>query len=137
MYRVYDKHDKMWVNEVFMLPNGTLFKLEKKFLKGDKMSMLSKNRYVIHRYIGFVDSVGNKIYEGDLCVSSVDRYVYTVGWSSQIGQYCLFDEENMRYYPLYAESSLLCQVVGNVFDGRIVGDDSVVVWEEDRNGDES
>ena len=137
MYRVYDRHDKSWVNEVFMLPNGTLFKLKKRLFKGDKMTMLSKNRYVVHKYIGFMDAVGNRIYEGDLCAISIDKAVYTVGWSSQIGQYCLFDERDMRYYPIYAESALMCQVVGDVFDGRIVGDDAVVVWENDKNGDES
>lgn len=125
MYRVYNLVNKVWVNEVFMFPNGTLFKLKKRFFCGDKLSILSKNNHVVHRFTLLYDRRGEKIYEGDLCVElNGDKHnELVVAYSSELGAYCFVDADGVLCAILNADSADDFVVVGNVFDGTVDVDD--------------
>lgn len=119
-YRVYDKKEKRWINEVFMFPNGSLFILKKKLFGHDKITMLKGSRYVIHRNTLLVDKGCNVIYEGDICKGIAEEgfeHIHgVVAYSREVGMYCIFDEENSKFYPMVEQLCENVEIVGNVFD---------------------
>lgn len=122
MFRCYDNKERVWLNDVLMLPDGTLFVYEKRKLFSDKLFLIDdKERYTIQYDTYLFDKNGCKLYEGDVCDTPDGQGI--VAFSSDVGCYCAFNFENATYYPLTSESCKQVEIVGNVCDRTVYKND--------------
>ena len=120
MYRIYDKDQQQWRNDMIVMPDGALAVLEKKAFNRYKVKTIwDEAPYVVHSETGVDDKNGTRIFEGDICATSKVKDGI-VAYSQQIGAYCIFDYNNDVYYILTDEHGEDVEVVGNVFDGVMV-----------------
>lgn len=122
MFRCYDNKERVWLSDVLMLPDGTLFAYEKRKLLSDKLVLIDdKERYIVQYDIALFDKNGCQLYEGDVCDTPDGKGV--VAFSEDVGCYCAFNFENVTYYPLTSESCKQIEVTGNVCDRTVYKND--------------
>lgn len=120
MYRIYDKDQRRWRNDMIVMPDGALAVLEKKAFNKYKIKVMwDEAPYVVHSETGVDDKNGTRIFEGDICATSKVKDGI-VAYSQQIGAYCIFDYNNDVYYILTDEHGEDVEITGNVFDGVMV-----------------
>ena len=122
MYRVYDNKEKCWVRDDFFIsPNGDMYVHDKhSFLKfSHKLVLVPEQRFIVQHSIGMNDKNGKTIFEGDICKIIARNVIGVIAYVPQFVSYCLLDEQNMRYYPMYEK--LICEqveVIGNVCENN-------------------
>lgn len=118
-YRVYDKKKKRWVKDDFFLtPDGDLLQSEKS-LFGNKMTFVSKDRYVYQSSIGLLDKNGRLIYVSDYVRAKISEDKEVVGlvtYASELSGYVILCFETDEYFELGESVSKLIEVIGNVFE---------------------
>lgn len=120
MYRIYDKDQQRWRNDMIVLPDGAVASLQKAWFNRYKMRVMwDETTYVVHSETGVDDKNGTRIFEGDICATSKVKDGI-VAYSQQIGAYCIFDYNNDVYYIITDEHAEDIAVIGNVFDGVMV-----------------
>lgn len=119
-FRVYDTKEKKWVQNCYLNQLDDLLLSEKKKFGKEKTTLLSDNRYVWHRDIGYLDKNDNLIYEGDICNINTNKgeFVCVVVYVSSCCSYLLAhsDGEKVDLYEFYEEAKDLIEIVGNIFD---------------------
>lgn len=119
--RVYDTKENKWMprDEFFLTCYGDLYHVEKGMFGYYKMNLVSPERYVTHSDTGFNDKNGTPIFEGDICdVELTDEKIRcVVAYVVEQATYCLFDDDNSKYYTIGSGIYEAATVVGNVFDG--------------------
>ena len=118
-YRVFDKKKKKWVKDDFFLtPDGDLLQSEKS-LFGNKMTFVSKGRYIYQASIGLLDKNNRLIYVGDIIKAKVDEDKEAIGvvtYASELSGYVIVCDDTDEYFRLGESVSKLIEVVGNVFE---------------------
>lgn len=118
MFRCYDKKNKKWVKNFYIMPNGEMFVFEKKFFK-KKLSPMSNERYVVHMCTGARDMLGNIIYEGDIITSVEDEgIICVIAYNTEHCCFYAFDDKHSAYYGLIDRNRETMRVIGNVFDNQ-------------------
>lgn len=120
MFRIYDKKEKKFIREnIYISPIGDVFISSKKMFGTEKLNLVSSERYVYQKDIGLYDVNKWLIYEGDIC--KVDRLNVTgvIAYAPEYASYFLFDDQNLKYYPLTEERCKEIEIIGNVFDTSI------------------
>lgn len=122
MYRIYDRNEHRWRDDMILVPDGA-FAICKKTLFGNyKIDVLwDEEPYVLHFDTGVYDKNKNIIFEGDICKDK-DGNEYVIGYGREVGAYCLFDDDSYLYYILVDEVGKDVEIIGNVFD-RVVSSD--------------
>lgn len=121
MFRVYDNKENNWVNkDVLLARNDDLFRRDDALFSTSKLNLMSDKRYTWQQSIGFYDSNGKIIYEGDICEVNVnDETIYClVAYIHERASYMLLDNKYSKAYGFYKEVTDLIKVVGNVFDNN-------------------
>lgn len=121
MFRVYDNKENNWVNkDVLLARNDDLFRRDDALFSTSKLNLMSDKRYTWQQSIGFYDSNGKIIYEGDICEVNVnDETIYClVAYIHERASYMLLDNKHSAAYGFYKEVTELIKVVGNVFDNN-------------------
>lgn len=134
MIRVYDNKERCWLHGDFCISNNRdLMQIKNRPFGMDKIELLSDTRYAWHEDIGAYDSIGNLIFEGDICKIDFDEdTVYcVVAYVEQRAAYLLFDEKNLSYYSFNNYTNERLSVVSNVFDGQSILDCYANVTEEE------
>ena len=117
MYRIYDAENHCWRNDMIVFDDGALGVLHDSLLHSYNVDVIyDESPYTVHYLTGIIDKNGLEIFEGDICTCPNDT-IGVVAFSSQIGAYCIFDDDNHLYYVLDDEGAGFTEVVGNVFDG--------------------
>lgn len=121
MLRIYDNKKKRWIkNNIYLVPNGDLYILEKTiFKKNKKLVLASDDRYVYHRNIGLTDKNDVLIYEGDIVeaqISKDETTIVEIAYVYQTASYMAFDFKTDTIYTLNEDKCKLAKVIGNVFD---------------------
>lgn len=117
MYRVYDTKNNCWRDDIVLFDDGALGVLHNSLFHSYSVDIVyDESRFIIHYPTDIIDKNGVQIFEGDFCTCPNDT-IGIVAFSSQIGAYCIFDDDNHLYYVLDDEDAGLTEVVGNVFDG--------------------
>lgn len=121
-YRVYDIKEDRWVKDnVYLAPNGDLFKIKQSLFGMVKIPMaLDSDRYVYYKSIGLYDKENTLIYEGDYVAANVANnktVVGIVGFAHELSAYVIFCVNYNEYYTLGSEVAEFVKVIGNVFDG--------------------
>lgn len=125
MYRVYDTKKKRWVKEsIYLSPNNDLSTSTKALFGAEKLSLVSNQRYILHKDIGLQDINGKFIFEGDIAKVEInDESDQTttlvtglVAYHIDHASYYLFDYLNSKYYPLNSDICKYLEVIGNIFD---------------------
>ena len=118
-YRVFDKKKKKWVKDDFFLtPDGDLLQSEKS-LFGNKITFVSKDRYVYQASIGLLDKNDRMVYVSDYVKAKVDEDKEIVGlvtYASELSGYVILCFDTDEYFELGESVSKLIEVVGNVFE---------------------
>lgn len=130
VYRIFNKDYNKWCNDVIVLPDGALAKLERRLFNRYKMRVLwDETPYVVHNETGVDDKHGYRIFEGDICATPKVKDGI-VAFSTEVGSYCIFDYNDSVYYVLYDEAGKDVEVIGNVFDGIVVD----ITQDDERDG---
>ena len=121
-YRIYDNEDKKWIKDnIFLTPNGDLYKKEKSFFRKYNLSYLgNKQRYIIHNAIELYDKNYKSIFEGDYLKAQVDENKVVIGvvvYSNELSSYILLCHDTDEYFTLGSYISEYIEIIGNVFDG--------------------
>lgn len=135
MIRVYDKKEERWMHGDFcILSNGDLAELKKRPFGTEKIELLSNERYIWHEDIKLYDSIGNLIFEGDICrldVPDNESLYCFVAYIPERAAYLLFDEKNLNYYNIDENIRNIMSVVGNVIDNQDILNSYVGLTEEE------
>lgn len=119
-FRVYDKKKKKWVNEdIYMNPNGELFKVSQSLFGNNKLTFLHQDRYVFQRAIDLNDKDNNPIYIGDYLEARVadDRVVTgMVTFANELSAYVILCFDSNEFFTLGTDVCQYIKVIGNVFD---------------------
>lgn len=118
-YRVFDKKRKKWVNDdVYLNPEGELFKSGKLFLGMNKPTFLDQNRYVYQRYIELSDKNGTPVFVWDVLEAHVEDGIVkgVVIFAKELSSYVILCDEINKYYVLGEYVVKEIEVIGNVFD---------------------
>lgn len=116
-FRVYDKNNKVWRDNVLIDEYGNLYEEAKGLFSSKKIKQIDKDDYIIHTWTYLFDKNDVMIYQGDVC--KIKDGVYgVVCYIRELGGFCILDSENSKYYFLGANTSSLCEVIGNCFDGH-------------------
>lgn len=125
MYRVYDKERHKWIkNNIYLSSNGDLYRIKNTFF-GNKLVLLSDERYIWHKSINVFDKNQEEIYEGDYVEAEVDENKIVSGmicYAYEYASYIILCYDTNEYYYLGSELSEHIKIIGNVFDGRFRGD---------------
>lgn len=133
VYRIYDNEKKKWVkneNDIYLSPDGELFKIKKSVLGMVKVPLaLSQDRYTYHQDIGLTDKSGKKVFEGDYIravVGKVDENnensedkveIGLVSYAHELSAYVILCNNSDTFYTLGSSVCEYIEVIGNVFDG--------------------
>lgn len=126
MYRVYDKEEHKFVDDIFLSQDGILYKLVQRMFLPDKLVPAyeidenENERFIVQYDTNMFDKYYRHIYEGDICkIYNADDKdaVGVVAWSDDIGSYCVFDGKNLQYYVLMASTRDNFEIIDNVCDG--------------------
>ena len=119
MFRVYDKHEKCYVNDdIFLAPNGDIYMITKSIF-GGKINLMPPERYVYHRDVGLLDTDDTLIFEGDIVEAKVseDKTVTgMVAYAHELASYVILCSGCDEYYVLGESVCEFVKVIGNVFD---------------------
>ena len=118
-FRVYDKKRKKFINDdVYLNPDGELFKSGKLFLGMNKPTFLDQNRYIYQRYIELEDKNGTPIFVGDILEANVENDEIVRGvviFAKELSSYVILCDEISKYFVLGESVVNDIEVVGNVF----------------------
>lgn len=123
MYRIYDKENKCWIKDGVYLspnPNSNLYMLEKT-LFGEKLKLVSAEKYAIHKAIDLYDKKDVLVYEGDIVKAEVaDNKIVTgvVIYAHELSAYIILCDSTSEYFTLGTEVCKYIEVIGNVFDNE-------------------
>lgn len=120
MYRVYDKKRNRWIkDDVYLSPDGELFKSNQSIFGTCKLTFLHEDRYVYQKWIELGDKNNVPIYIGDYLKAQVaDDKIVTglVTYAHELSAYIILCFDTEEYYTLGTEICEYIEVVGNVFD---------------------
>ena len=121
MYRVYDNKRHKWIERnIYLSPNGDLYRIKNTFF-GNKLTLLSDERYIWHKSIGVFDKNQEEIYEGDYVEAEVDKDKIVTGmicYAHEYASYIILCTDTNEYYHIGSELSEFIKVIGNVFDRK-------------------
>lgn len=125
MYRVLDKHTNEYVDGFYVDGDGAMYCMKKRMLLPDKLVYVHEiddtdERYALQYATGVYDRNDHMIYEGDICrlygmSDASEPIVAIVSWDDNIGLFCTYDFNNMKFYGIPGnESSVNIEVIGNI-----------------------
>lgn len=124
-YRVYDTKKKKWVKDgVFLTPEGDLLQSEKS-LFGNKVTFMSKSRYVYQASIGLPDKNDRMIYVGDYLKAKISEDKEVIGlvtYEKRLSSYIILCDDDIscndtnEYFTLGQSVCDVIEVIGNVFE---------------------
>lgn len=119
MYRVYDTKKNRWVKEgIYLSPNSDLSTSQRALFGAEKLSLVSTQRYILHRDIGLYDINKRLIFEGDIGKVENENISVTglIAYHADHASFYLFDYINSKYYILTSEVCKNMEIIGNIFD---------------------
>lgn len=127
MFKVFDKKEKCWIEEdIYLSPNNDLFISAKTLFGTEKLHLVSDKRYICQQDVGLSDVYDCLIYEGDICKIEHLDVVGVVAYASEHASYYLFDDKNLKYYPLNEEYCKQMEIIGNVLE-----DNDLLIYEDE------
>lgn len=121
-YRIYDDVEKRWRDDMIVFDDGALGVLNNSWFHSYTVDVvINEDGFIVHFGTGINDKNGYQIFEGDICKCPKDSKGI-VSYNTQVGSYCIFDDDNELYYILTDEVGNDTEIIGNVCDGIIVRD---------------
>lgn len=119
MYRIFDNKEKVWVREgIYLSPNNDLSTSKRALFGTEKLSLVSEQRYILHRDIGLRDKNNIAIFEGDICKVESINVTGVVVYAYDHASYYLLDYANSKYYTLGIEQCKMVEVIGNIIENK-------------------
>lgn len=129
MLRVFDTKNNCWHHGEFCISaNEDLMEIKKRPFGLEKIVLLSDERYAWHKDIGLYDSMGNLIFEGDVCEMNLpvnpddpenNEYecsYYVVGYNYDNAAYYLVNVDDNSCCRFNKEVLQYLSVISNVFN---------------------
>lgn len=116
-YRVWNKEQSCWVDEVFLSPNGDVISVEPHKWKSDtyKTDLKPDNKFIVQHSINTTDKNNKVIYEGD-AVRTDFGVVGVIVYVPDRLSFLLIDFKNDKFYVLTELRCKQCEVIGNVVE---------------------
>ena len=139
-FRVYDVKEEKWIqDDIYMSPNGELFKIKQSLFGMIKVSMiLDADRYVYHESARLWDKNGTEVHEGDYIKANVGWLegeehddnekrieIGLVSYAEELSSYIILCGNSNTFYTLGSSVSSEIEVIGNVFDGYATTDGEI------------
>lgn len=119
MYRVFNKKERKWVDNVYLSPYpcNKLYTLKKNIFGKEKLILESSDNYVIHQCTGIVDKNDKLIFEGDYIEAEISEDKVTCGiviFSNELSRYVILSLDEDYYYTLGNHRKENIEVIGNI-----------------------
>lgn len=121
-FRVYDEKNKKFIKDnVYITPEGELYKLSKSFFGKTKLVPVTQD-CIFHKAINLSDKNGLEIFEGDYLKAQISKDRMEVGlvvYAHELSSYVILCIDSDEFFTLGTSTCEFIEIVGNVFDGMI------------------